>query len=145
MLARLRVIIPQAASSCAINPKGLESKTPGLFVVGEIPDLPGFFSCDARLQSPVPVRGPAQAVHDGDAEPGLAERFGDDCIEAGLIKQAHDKEQPDRRLGELAAAGAERFDALPVMEADIRPVVGTGITEQSVAFALFGLEIRGAI
>ena len=73
-------------------------------------------------------------------KPGFADRFGDDRIESGLVQQAHHMKQPDRRLREFAAAGAERFDRSQSCS-DIGAVVLAAVTEQAVFLARLGFEI----
>ena len=87
--------------------------------------------------------GAPEAVHDGDTQASFANGFCDDGVESGLIEAAQDEEEADGGLGEFAATGAERFDAFPVVKADKGAVIGTGITEESVAFAFFGVKIPG--
>ena len=87
--------------------------------------------------------GPPETVHDGNTQTGFANRFCDDGVETGLIEAAQDEEETDGSLGEFAASGAQRLNAFPVVKANKWAVIGTGVTEETVTFAFFGVKISG--
>jgi hypothetical protein len=101
---------------------------------GEGDAIPFFLLGRARCRA-------AEAVHDGDAEAGFADGFGDDFIDAGFVEGAQDVEEADGGFGEFAAAGAEGFDVVPFVEVHVGAVVIAGVAEEGVAAAVDGVEV----